>query len=189
MHCFADLSPVYVYLLGLYLGDGCIASHPRGVYRLRIVLDLKYPGIIKAAADAMRAMHDGKALVQRRPEKCVEVSSYWKHWPCLFPQHAPGRKHERRIVLTDWQQIVVRSSDQLLRGLIHSDGHRFINTGRNNWSCPRYGFTQVSTDIQGIFCNACDLLNLHWTKSGNQTIYVSRKADVERMDTFIGPKS
>jgi hypothetical protein len=25
------------YLLGLYLGDGCIATHPRGVFRLRIV--------------------------------------------------------------------------------------------------------------------------------------------------------
>src|SRR5882672_2588322 len=26
----------YAYLLGLYLGDGHISSHPRGVYKLRI---------------------------------------------------------------------------------------------------------------------------------------------------------
>jgi hypothetical protein len=39
----------YLYLLGLYLGDGCISAHARGVYRLRIVLDRLYPGIIASA--------------------------------------------------------------------------------------------------------------------------------------------
>jgi hypothetical protein len=29
----------YAYLLGMYLGDGCISEHPRGVQRLRITLD------------------------------------------------------------------------------------------------------------------------------------------------------
>jgi hypothetical protein len=43
-------------------------------------------------------------------------------------------------------------------------------------------------DIIGIFCNACDLIGVHWTKSGSRTIYVSRKADVARLDEFIGPK-
>jgi hypothetical protein len=42
VHEFADLSPGYVYLLGLYLGDGCISRHPRDVYKLRIFLDVKY---------------------------------------------------------------------------------------------------------------------------------------------------
>jgi hypothetical protein len=36
----------YAYLLGVYLGDGCLSLHPRGVYRLRITCDLKYPEII-----------------------------------------------------------------------------------------------------------------------------------------------
>ena len=42
-----------MHLLGLYLGDGCISAHARGVYRLRIVLDVKYPGIIAAATAAL----------------------------------------------------------------------------------------------------------------------------------------
>ena len=63
-----------------------------------------------------------------------------------------------------------------------------MNTGRGNWICPRYAFYQVSTDIQEIFCYACDQLGVHWTKSGERTIYVSRKADVATLDTFIGPK-
>jgi hypothetical protein len=45
-HRFGDLPPEYVYLLGLYLGDGCISAYRRGVYKLRINLDLRYPGII-----------------------------------------------------------------------------------------------------------------------------------------------
>src|SRR5690348_16047877 len=47
VHDFARLpAKVYAYLLGLYLGDGCISRHRR-VWRLRIVLDDKYPGIIE----------------------------------------------------------------------------------------------------------------------------------------------
>ncbi len=38
-HEWERLPPAYVYLLGFYLGDGSIASHHRGVYRLRLTLD------------------------------------------------------------------------------------------------------------------------------------------------------
>lgn len=31
-------------------------------------------------------------------------------------------------------------------------------------------------------------MGIHWTKSGERMIYVSRKADVALLDTFIGPK-
>lgn len=89
----------------------------------------------------------------------------------------------------DWQrQLVERWPEQLLRGLIHSDGCRFQNTGRGNWSCPRYAFTNHSADIRSIFGEACDLLGLHWTAAGDRKICVSRKADVATLDTFIGPK-
>jgi len=33
------------------------------------------------------------------------------------------------------------------------------------------------------------MLDIHWTVAGKYTIYVSRKADVARMDEFIGPKA
>jgi hypothetical protein len=75
----------------------------------------------------------------------------------------------------------------LLRGLIHSDGCRSINTGRGGWRHPRYSFKNVSADILGIFCAACDRLGLRWT-TAPYTVYVSRKADVERLDGFVGPK-
>jgi hypothetical protein len=91
--------------------------------------------------------------------------------------------------MTGWQQkLVERWPAAFLRGLIHSDGCRFTNTGRNNWVCPRYGFSQKSDDIREIFCDACDRLGVRWTRAGAYTIYVSRKADVAKLDTFIGPK-
>ncbi len=76
----------------------------------------------------------------------------------------------------------------MLRGLIHSDGCRFQNTGRG-WSHPRYSFANLSDDIKRIFCDTCELMGLHWTSSGEKTIYVSRKADVAVLDRFVGPKT
>ena len=40
----------YAQLLGLYLGDGCISAHARGVFRLRITLDRAYPMIVEECA-------------------------------------------------------------------------------------------------------------------------------------------
>jgi len=192
-----ELPPSYVYLLGLYLGDGCISTHARGVYRLRIVLDLKYPGIVSECETAMRELVPKNRIARvlrrsnytGRPEYThVEVAAYSKSWPCLFPQHGPGLKHRRHIALAEWQELLVhRSPDRLLRGLIHSDGCRFINTGRR-WRHPRYSFSNRSEDILGIFRETCDRLGVHWTVApGN--VYVSRKADVARLDGFIGPKA
>lgn len=58
MHQFTLFLPDYVYLLGLYLGDGSISTHARGVFRLRVTLDQRYPGIIQECARAMRTVTD-----------------------------------------------------------------------------------------------------------------------------------
>ena len=150
-----DLPPAYVYLLGLYLGDGCISAHPRGVYRIQIHLDLRYLGIVEeceAAVSAVAPRNRVHRLYRRshytgRDEVThVDVSCYSKNWPVLFPRHGPGRKHERPINLTQWQENAARGSpDLFLRGLIHSDGCRNINTG-TNWRNPRYSFSNRSAD-------------------------------------------
>lgn len=64
----------------------------------------------------------------------VVVQAHWKHWPCLFPQHGPGRKHEREIRLAARQrEIVERHPEAFLRGLFHSDGSRTNNWARDGW--------------------------------------------------------
>lgn len=160
-HEVATLPASYSYLLGVYLGDGYIAPHSRGVYRLRLTLDAAYPGIIQEAAEAVAdVLPTNKVAKLARPDHSVEVSSYSKSWPCLFPQHGPGKKHLRPIHLTGWQEELVRRTPQfLIRGLIHSDGCRFMNTGRE-WRHPRYSFKNFSSDIRRIFTDACDQLGL-----------------------------
>jgi hypothetical protein len=195
-HDFAGLGPDYTYLLGLYLGDGAISEHPRQVYRLRITLDFRYPGIVRECETAMKAVvPQNRVGRQLRKCNCYEVYAYSKSWPCLFPQHGPGKKHQRAIFLADWQQkLAERWPEWLLKGLIQSDGCRSYSTGRGGWSQPRYVFSNVSTDITSIFCSACDCLGLRWTasfptnESAAVAIYVSRKADVARLDEFVGPK-
>jgi hypothetical protein len=187
-HDLSALPPVYVYLLRMYLGDGCLSPHPRGVFKLRISLDARYPGIAAECEQAIRAVMPRNRVGRVGYGGWNELFAYSKSWPCLFPQHGPGRKHERKIALTDWQTgLVARWPELMLRGLIHSDGCRFQNTGRG-WSHPRYSFANTSGDIKTIFCDTCDQMGLRWTRSGEKTIYVSRKADVAVLDRFVGPK-
>ena len=186
----------YAYLLGVYLGDGCLSLGSRGVYRLRIACDLKYPEIINEIATCTVIVRGVDQVGFVAMTGCVEVYAFWKHWPCLFPQHGPGRKHEREIELVPWQEVVAAAHPKhLVRGLIHSDGTRHINevtrelaSGPKRYRYSRYMFTNYSTDILGIFTDALDVLGVNWTQTTKRDISVARREDVAYLDTFVGPK-
>jgi hypothetical protein len=72
--------------------------------------------------------------------------------------------------------------------LIHSDGCRDLNFV-NAKEYPRYQFSNESDDIRGIFIDACESLGVHWTSPTYKVVSISRRPDVELLDTFIGPKS
>ena len=100
----------YTYLLGLYLGDGCISvggNPAKGVWALRIACADAWPGLRAECIAAMRAIRPGNEVSTRQNQGCTEVISYSRHWPCLFPQHGPGEKHKRTIELARWQQQIV----------------------------------------------------------------------------------
>jgi Homeodomain-like domain len=194
-HDFSSLdAKAYAYLLGMYLGDGCISRHPRGVWRLRVTLDATYPVIVSECAASVSGVVPGRRVhvYRRLHERCVEVSNYWKHWPCYFPQHGSGSKHSRRIVLEDWQRrIVADDVEPFLRGLIHSDGTRIIATERKGSyvrRAPRYAFSNRSEDILGLFRGACEMAGVHCTRASQKQIAVYSKASVTRLDEFVGPK-
>jgi hypothetical protein len=118
-------------------------------------------------------------------------------WPYAFPQHGPGRKHERPIWLADWQQAITqRCPEALIRGLIHSDGARCINRFRTmlpsgrvaEYAYPRYFFSNLSADIRRIFCEHCERLGIRWTQSNHRNISISHRDSVALLDTFVGPK-
>jgi hypothetical protein len=180
----------YSYLLGLYLGDGTISRQTKGVLRLRIFMDSRYPEIIGACVRAMSEVMPANVVrVDKKPYNCVEIGCSSKLWPQLFPQHGPGRKHTRKIELAPWQErAVARYPWQFIRGLIHSDGCRVINRV-NGGEYPRYFFSQVSDDIRDMFCDACDFIGIEWKQSRWNSISVARRRSVELMDSFVGPKS
>jgi hypothetical protein len=101
----------YAELLGLYLGDGCISEMGR-TFRLRIALDAKYPGIIEDGRQLLERCfpHNGVGVQDVPAYNHVYLSIYSLHLPCLFPQHGPGKKHERPIVLEPWQRALVDES-------------------------------------------------------------------------------
>ncbi|WP_030292117.1 helix-turn-helix domain-containing protein [Streptomyces katrae] len=187
-----DHAASYVYLLGLYLGDGCISPHPRGGHHLRIACADAWPGLIELCRAAITAVRpDHKVYVLQR-QGCVAVTSYGRHWTCLFPQHGPGKKHERRIVLEGWQQEIVDAHPwEFVRGLIHSDGCRITNwTVRNGkrYEYPRYFFTNKSADITRLLTSTLDRLGVEWKQANACNVSVARKASVALMAAHIGPK-
>jgi hypothetical protein len=127
---------------------------------------------------------------------CTEVTCYWRHWPCLFPQHGPGKKHLRKIELAPWQEdIVSREPGAFARGLFHSDGCRIMSRVRrplasgDRWYVyPRYMFTNESRDIHELCGQALDRLGVAWRFSRRNTISVARREAVARLDEFVGPK-
>jgi hypothetical protein len=164
----------YTYLLGLYLGDGCLSAHPRSVYRLRITCANAYPELMRRCELAMTEVLPNKVGRVVR-QGCTDVYSFSKHWICLFPQHGPGRKHERRIELTAWQQeLIDRDPRPLLEGLLHSDGCRVRNRA-NGTAYPRYHFSNSSADIRAIFGRACDALGIQWRPHNPVSLSVARR--------------
>ncbi|MFD8603140.1 hypothetical protein AMK14_11755 [Streptomyces sp. TSRI0445] len=183
--------PAYAYLLGLYLGDGHISQHSaHRAPNLMIALDDAWPGIQNEAEEALRRTFPDNATCRVGRTGCHNIKVYSKHLVCYFPQHGPGRKHERAIVLEPWQ---------LVRGLIHSDGCRLTNWTtrvvggeRKRYEYPRYWFTNVSDDIRRLYTDTLDALGITWThctRAGKPyNISVARRASVTLMDAHVGPK-
>jgi hypothetical protein len=186
----------YAYLLGLYLGDGCLVRQRKDVYLLSIACCDAWPGLITAAKDATQRVMTTSAVSSRQRKGMTEVKSYSKHWPCLFPQHGPGMKHTRKIELADWQQVIVdRYPGEFARGLFHSDGYRGMNrvrrtfAGGEHWyEYPRYLFSNESKDILGLCGQALDRLEVEWRFARRNVISVAKKEAVARLDAFVGPK-
>jgi len=185
----------YAELFGFYLGDGHIVRNG-GAYALRISCDATIIKVIREVDRSISALRPNHAVLHLRRPGVVIVQSYWKHWPCLFPQHGPDRKHERELGMADWQWAIVEDHPAaFLRGLFHSDGCRVHNWatrmvagGPKRYDYPRWQFVNASEEILSWCGDALDLVDVPWRRSGRRTISVSRREAVAALDTLIGPK-
>ncbi|MFI6946131.1 helix-turn-helix domain-containing protein [Streptomyces sp. NPDC050422] len=191
----------YSYLLALYLGDGHVSRcSQHRVPNLMITLDDAWPGIQDEAEAAMRKVFPDNATCRVRKTGCHNIKVYSKHLYCLFPQHGPGKKHEREITLEAWQQKIVETDPwSFIRGLIHSDGCRITNWTtrlvggeRKRYEYPRYFFSNKSDDIRKLFSDTLTTVGVQWTTlargSDPFNISVARRASVALMDAHVGPK-
>jgi hypothetical protein len=190
----APPSDPYLYLLGQYLGDGCIDRMGR-TWVLRVATCDAYPQIRDEVIAAIRQLVENPVHLVSQ-QGCTTVGCITKQWLHFFPQHGPGRKHTRPVVLEPWQQeMVQRDPRPLIRGLIQSDGCRITNwTERRvggttkRYTYPRYFFSNASDDIRGIFTDALDLLGIAWRQSNPRNISIARREAVAALDEFVGPK-
>ncbi|MER6420315.1 helix-turn-helix domain-containing protein [Streptomyces sp. NPDC001137] len=191
----------YSYLLGLYLGDGHISHYSEHrVPNLMITCADSWPGLIDDCEQAIRAVFPGNSVCRVRKTGCHNVKVYSKHLHCLFPQHGPGKKHDRLIALEPWQQEIIDAHPwEFIRGLIHSDGCRITNWTtrlvageRKRYEYPRYFFANKSDDIRKLFTDTLDKVGVEWTTlargSDPFNISIARKASVALMDAHVGPK-
>ncbi len=189
----------YAYVLGLYPGDGYInpvGDRAKGVWVLRIMCADAWPGLKNECKSALSALRPGKKVSTLQWQGCAEVRAWWKHWPCLLPQHGPGKKHERKIELEPWQREATDlHPGAFARGLFHSDGCRFLNRVRrplsdgDHWyEYPRYMFTNELADILQLCGDALDRLEVARRFSRGNTISVARRDAVQRLDQSVGPK-
>lgn len=187
----------YAFLLGMYLGDGHISKCGR-VWRFRLFLDYKYQGLIEQCRKSMKIVfkynkvgeYIGKNKVTGQ-NNYVELFCHNKNMLDYFPQHGKGKKHNRKIVIHEWQEKILKSfPEEFLRGLLLSDGSRYLNG--DNQVC--YGFNNMSDDIARICREYCDMLDIYYTfrkekkdKKRNIITFYRRDA-VAKLDSFVGAK-
>ncbi len=196
----------YAQLLAVYLGDGCVSEEAR-TSRLRVFLDSRYPAINSEITCVMERCFPANVVSVTRPspsawsgrdDTWIVLSTYSLHLPCLFPQHGPGRKHTRPIVLEPWQAEAVSAHPwSFIRGCIQTDGCSFIN--RTDIHRPRpyeyrsYDFSNKSRDIIGVFVRACDEVGVQTRVTGSLErgwgVRINRRESVALMEEHVGVKA
>ena len=176
----------YNYILGLYLGDGCISTHKMS-YKLRIPQDNKYPKSIINIKNILNSFFPNNTFICN-PNGCTVIGIYDKNLPLYFPQHGGGKKHDRPIILSDYQRDNIDYLN-LMSGLWMSDGSYYL--AQKKYEC--YNFTNKSTDIISLFEECLNNFKIAYRKrikkNGVWIIEITKKSEVLKMKDLVGIKS
>lgn len=178
----------YAELLGLYLGDGHVVRHAR-TFKFRLFLDSKHREVVHESSALLKRCfpHNAVGTAYGHEGRMTILSVHSAHLGCVFPQHGPGLKHRRPIVLESWQDdLIARAPWHLLKGLIRSDGCSFVNrTGPYEYLA--YQLDNHSSDILDLFCATCDMVDLEYRRY-ERYVRINRRASVARLKARIGVK-
>jgi DNA-binding transcriptional regulator WhiA len=189
------LQKEYSYLLGMFLGDGCICKAPKNVYRLRISSDAKYPNLINKIKLCVSTLFPNNKvslihILNNGKPSCIDISLYSKDLVLFFPCYRPGKKWKYKLELSNWQSKIVETyPKEFWLGLFHSDGSRYKQTNANRYY---YCFAQKSEEITNLFIWCCNLLNIKYGVTKNaitNRIQIYNKDSIAFLDTFAGPKT
>ena len=177
----------YSFILGLYLGDGCISPN-RTSYKLRITQDDKYPNLKNIINYRVNNFFTNKSFMQNRKKNCSDIGVNDKNLPLYFPQHGKGKKHDRKIELVDYQKDNL-DYKEFLRGLWVTDGSYYL--AQKKYEC--YNFTNKSTDIIALFEECLSQFNIGYRtrmkKNGVWLVEITKKTEVLKMKDLVGIKS
>jgi len=194
----------YYYLLGQYLGDGCITEMKnKRTYRLRIACADKYPKIIEELKYCLNVIFPYNKIQEVQSVGCKMVGIYNTNLPLIFPQHGTGKKHNRNIKLIDWQEKYLQHNE-LAKGLFHSDGCYFVNKIKNKKTLkyreyPTYWFTNCSEDLHNIFQTCLISMNVNFRFEEQRRVNIQLKSkiwhtkickikDINKLKDIIGIK-
>lgn len=195
--CEFESHRAYSYVLGLYLGDGHISKtktlrNGNGVYRLRIVQDAKYPKLIEKHIDALQELFPNNSVGTVCAPGCKHIYVYSNRLVDMFPQHGPGKKHDRKIELTSWQKDIIKKFPrEFIAGLYESDGCQYLSTRCNGkYEYLYVEFSNKSSDIHELFRWSCSLIGVG-TKmfSGGKTQGPRDRKGNLALASFLLPKS
>jgi hypothetical protein len=181
----------YSFILGLYLGDGCITQNGRNdsSYKLRIAQDNKYPKSIHDIKNKLSNFFVKEAkLVDVKG--CCHITIYDKYLPIYFPQHSKGFKHDRKINLNQFQLENIDHAE-LMSGLWLADGSRyFANHGKYKYE--RFNFTNKSLDIIELFESCLNKFEIKYSKRVKPDkiwiIEIQNKENVNKIKNIVGIK-
>ncbi|TXG77042.1 hypothetical protein E6Q11_03455 [Candidatus Dojkabacteria bacterium] len=185
-------APYYVYILGCYLGDGCISQFPR-TKKLEIFSGSAHPSIIDDQIRSLNILFNQNKVnsIKHPSYNMYTITVYNKSLDQYFPQHGQGKKHDRNILLTDWQtELVEEHTDCFIKGLIATDGCLFNASNRikkdgSKTDLPSYQFTNKSMDIINLYTSSLDRLGIHYTKvhkkSGAVNVFTRDRKNVQKI--------
>ena len=159
-HCHgrARDDAAYAYPLGLYR-ERPLTRGPRS-HVLWLACSDAWPGLLDLGKQTMSLVMPSSSVfcASRTGVGCTYVKSVSRHWPCLLPQHGPGRKHERKIdqcpgSKRSWPGIQEASPAASSIPMAAASSITFAarsRTGIAGMKYPRYLFVNRSADIHRL---------------------------------------